>query len=99
MFQNLPLPGAQEIRESGSGVIPCIVTKNDGFCTTKFSSERWSTVVPQERAVLASVYRLPWKCSVVQYYPIIVIRHDEHHLHSTLHWQLKLTIEALRSRS
>ena len=33
-FQNLPLPAAQEVRDS-SGVTPCIVMKTDGFCTTK----------------------------------------------------------------
>ena len=30
MFQNLPLPAAQEVRDSSSGVIPCIVMKNNG---------------------------------------------------------------------
>ena len=29
MFQNLPLPAAQEVRVSSSGVTPCIVMKND----------------------------------------------------------------------
>ena len=29
MFQNIPLPVAQEVRDS-SGVTPCIVMKNDG---------------------------------------------------------------------
>ena len=30
LFQNLPLPTAQEVRDSSSGVTPCIVMKNDG---------------------------------------------------------------------
>ena len=30
MFQNLPFPVAQEVRDSSSGVTPCIVMKNDG---------------------------------------------------------------------
>ena len=30
MFQILPLPMAQEVRDSSSGVTPCIVMKNDG---------------------------------------------------------------------
>ena len=30
MFQNLPLPAEQEIRDNSSGVTPCIVIKNDG---------------------------------------------------------------------
>ena len=34
MFQNLPLPAAQEVRDS-SGVTPCIGIKKDEFCTTK----------------------------------------------------------------
>ena len=29
MFQNLPLPAAQEVRDSSSGVTSCIVMKND----------------------------------------------------------------------
>ena len=29
MFQNLPLPEVQEVRENSSGVTPCIVMKND----------------------------------------------------------------------
>ena len=30
MFQNLPLSAAQEVRDSSSGVTPCIIMKNDG---------------------------------------------------------------------
>ena len=30
MFQNLPLPVVQEVRDSSSGVTPCIVMKNNG---------------------------------------------------------------------
>ena len=51
---------------------------------SSFCPERSTKVVLQERAVLDSVYRLPWRYGVVQNYPIIVIRHNEHHLHSTL---------------
>ena len=36
IFQNLLLPAAQEFRDSSSDMTPCIVMKNDGFCTTKF---------------------------------------------------------------
>ena len=36
MFQNLPLPGAQEVRDS-SGVTTCIVMKNDGVLSIKCS--------------------------------------------------------------
>ena len=87
MFQNLPLPAAQEIRESSSTVTPCIVMKNDGVLyhqVSSFSPERWTKVVVQELAVVGSIYRLPWSYSVVRHYPIYVIRHNEHHLHSTL---------------
>ena len=41
-------------------------------------SKRWTEVVLQERAVLGSVYRLPWRYSLVQYYPTNVMRHNEH---------------------
>ena len=44
MFQNLPLPAAQETHDS-SGVTPCIVMKNDGVVYHKmssFSPERWT---------------------------------------------------------
>ena len=87
MFQNLPLPAAQEVRDNSSGVTPCIVMKNDVVLyhqVSSFSPERWTKKVVQESAVIVSVYRLPWRYSVVQYYLIIVIRHNEHHLHSTL---------------
>ena len=30
MFQNFPLPAMHEVRDSSSGVTPCIVMKNDG---------------------------------------------------------------------
>ena len=49
-----------------------------------FSPECWTKVVLQERAVVGSVYRPPWRYSVVQCYPNSVICHNENHLHSTL---------------
>ena len=49
-----------------------------------FSHEGWTKLVIQERAIVGRVYHLPWRYSVVQYYPFNVIRHNEHHLHSTL---------------
>ena len=61
MFQNLPLPAAQEVRDSSSGVTPCIVMKDDGVVylqVLSFSPERWTKVVPQERAVVGSVLSL-----------------------------------------
>ena len=71
MFQNLPLPAAQDVLDSSSGVTTCIVMKKDGVLyhlLPSFSPERWKTVVLQERAVVGSVYRL------VQYYLINAIR-------------------------
>ena len=44
----------------------------------------WKNVVLHERAMGGSVYALSWGYSVVQYYPINAIRHNEHHHHSTL---------------
>ena len=38
MFQNLPLPSAQEVRDSSSDVTPCIVMKNDGVLYHQMSS-------------------------------------------------------------
>ena len=87
MFQNLQLPAAQEVCDSSSGVTPCIVMKNDGILyheVLSFSPERWTKVALQELALVGSVYRLLWRYNVVQYYPISVIRHNEHHLHSKL---------------
>ena len=58
--------------------------KNDGVLyhqVSSFSRERWTK---EERAIIGSVYHLPWMYSVVQYYPINVIRHNEHRLHITL---------------
>ena len=37
MFQNLPLPAAQEVRDSSSGVTRCIVMKNDTAKCRRFS--------------------------------------------------------------
>ena len=79
MFQNLPLPATQEVRDS-SNVTPCIVMKK---CHRVFPSDGRKMVL-QGRAVVGRVYHLPWRYSVVQYYPVNVIRHNEHHLHNTL---------------
>ena len=38
IFQNLPLPAAQEVRDSSNGVTPCIVMKNDGVPYHQVSS-------------------------------------------------------------
>ena len=67
-LQNPPLLAAQEARDSSSGVTPCIVMKNDRVLyhqVSSFSPERWTKVVLQERAVVCSVYSLPWRYSVV----------------------------------
>ena len=82
-----PIASGKEIRDSSSGVSPFIVMKNDGVLyhqVLSFSPERWTKVALQEHAVVGSDYRLPWRYSVVQYYPISAICHIEHHLHSTL---------------
>ena len=74
MFQNLPLPAAQDVLDSSSGVTPCIVVKKDGVLyhlLPSFSPERWTTVVLQDCVVVGSDYRL------VQYYLINVIRLNE----------------------
>ena len=81
MFQNFPLPEAQEVRGSSSGMSPYIIMKNDGdvhLQVSSFSPEHWTNMVLQERAVVGNVYHY------VQYYPINGIRHNQHHLHSTL---------------
>ena len=86
MFQNLLLPVAQEVCDSSNSVTPCIVM-NDGVLYHQVLSpslELWTTVVLQEYAVVESVYHLPWRYSMVQYYAINVICHNEHHLQSTL---------------
>ena len=96
MFQNIPLPAAQEVRHSSSGVTPCIIMRNDGVLyhqVSSFSPERWTKVVLQERAVVGSVYSLPWRYSVVQCYSIIVLRHNEYHLHSIVEGALSLDEE------
>ena len=80
MFQNLPLPVMQEVHDS-------IDMKNDGVSyhqVSSFSPEHWKKVVLQEHAVVGNIYCLPWRYSVVQYYPINVICHNDHHLHRTL---------------
>ena len=87
MLQNITLLAAQEVRDSNSCVTTCIVMKNDGVLyhqVSSFSPKRWTKVVLQERIVVGRVYHLPWRYSVVQYYPFNVICHNEHHLHSTL---------------
>ena len=78
MFQNPQLPAAQEVRDNSSGVTPCIVMKNDGVLyhqMSSFSPERWAKVVLQEGAVVGSIYRLPLRYSMVQYYSINVIHY------------------------
>ena len=88
MFQNLSLPAVHEVHDSSSSsVTHCIVMKNDGVLYHQvwfFSRDCWKNVVLQEHAVVGSVYCLSWSYSVMQYYPINVIHHNEHHLHSTL---------------
>ena len=79
MFQNLPLPATQEVRDS-SNVTPCIVMKK----CHRFLLSYGRKMELQGRAVVGRVYHLPWRYSVVQYYPVNVIRHNEHHLHNTL---------------
>ena len=86
LFQNLPLPAAHAVRDSSSGVTTCIVMMNDGIMchqVSTFCLELWTKVLLQERAVVGSVYRLPWGYSVMQCYPINCMWHNEH-LHSTL---------------
>ena len=49
MFQNLPLSAGQEVRDNSSGVIPCIVVKNDGVLyhqVSLFSLERGAILPP-----------------------------------------------------
>ena len=92
MFQKLPLPAVQEICDSTSGVTPCIVTKNVRVLyhqVSSFSPERWTKVVLQELAVVCSIYRLPWRYSVEQYYPINIIRDN---VGPTSFWRTKVTI-------
>jgi hypothetical protein len=86
MFQYLPSPVAKEIRHSVSNVTPRIVMKDDGVRCQQVSSlspECWTKVVLQEIAVVGSIYHLPLRYSMVQYYPMDVICHSEHHLHTT----------------
>ena len=67
LFLNLPLPTAQEVYDNSSGVSPCIVMKNDGVLyhqMSLFSLELWTRVVLQERAVVGSVYCVPWRFSI-----------------------------------
>ena len=87
MFQNFPLLVVQEVHDSSSNMTPSIVRKNDGVLyhqVSSFSPESWTKMVQQELAVVGSVYRLPWRYSVVQYYLINVIRNSEHHLRSIM---------------
>ena len=70
MFQNLPLPEVQKVRDSSSGVTPCIVMENGGVLyhqVSSFSPECWTKVLLHERVVVGSVYSLPRMYSVVQY--------------------------------
>ena len=87
MFQNIPLPAAHEVSDSSSGVTPCIVMKSGVVLyheVSSFSAEHWTKVKLQECVVVGSVYHLPWRYSLVEYYAINVIRHTKHHLHSLL---------------
>ena len=87
LFQNLLFPAAQEISDSKSVVTPRIIMKNDGILyhqVSSFSPEHRTNVVLQERGIVGSVYSLPWRYSLVQYYLINVIRLNERYLHSTL---------------
>ena len=84
-FQNLPLPATQEVRDSSNSMAPCIAMKNDGVLyhqVSSFAPERWTKVMMKEHAVVGSVYRLPWRYCLLQYYPNNVIRHNKHHLRS-----------------
>ena len=68
MFQNLPLPAVQEVHDSSSDVIPCIVMKSNGVLNHQvlsFSPEHLTKVVLPERVVVGSIYHLPWRYSVV----------------------------------
>ena len=61
MFHNLPLPVAQEVRDSNSSMNPCIFMQNDGILyhqLLSFSLERWLKMVLQECAIVGSVYHL-----------------------------------------
>ena len=81
MFQNLSLPASQKVRDSSSGMTPCIFMKNYGvlYHQESFSSKRWTKVVLQERAVVGSIYPLLW-CSITP----SMSHHNDHHLHNTL---------------
>ena len=77
-----PIGSDEEILDSSSGVTPCIVVKNVGVLYHKvssFSPECWTKVVCRY------VQRLPPALEVqrAHCYPISVVRHNEHHLHST----------------
>ena len=69
IFQNIPLPAAQDVRDSSSGITPCIVMKNDGVLNhqvSSFSPEQRTKVVLQECAVIAFTVwlgRTAW-CSI-----------------------------------
>ena len=72
---------------AAGGVTPCIFMNNDEVLyhqVLSFSPECWKKVVLQVHTVVGSIYHMPWKYCVVQYYPIGVIHRNEHHLHSTL---------------
>ena len=65
MFQNLPLPAAQEARDSSYGVIPCIVTKIDGvlYHQMSFSAEcMWLRSLRQSERTTArdTVQHMRW---------------------------------------
>ena len=83
MLQYLPLPAAQEVRDSSSVVAPCIVMKNGGVLyhqVSSFSPGHRTKIVLQELAQLSAFtvcLRGTARC-------INIIRHNEHHLQSTL---------------
>ena len=66
MFQNLPLPAAHEAVTAAMVLLLDAMKNDEILChqTSPFYPERWTKVVLQERAVVCSVYRLPWRCSI-----------------------------------
>ena len=87
MFQNLPLPVVQEVHDSSSsGVTPCIFMKNDGVLYHQvlffsLSTDKGGAAV---MCISRQHFSLPWKYSVVQYFPINIVCHNKHHLHCIL---------------
>ena len=72
MVQNLPLPAVQK---SMTAVV-WFLALSDGVLyhqESSLSPDCWMKVVLQECAVVDSIYHLPWRYNMVQYYPINVI--------------------------